>query len=161
MKKVLMMAIATMMMAVGMTSCSASGDDFSDNLAASSASSSSEFSLLSYSKLVGTPISGDNTQSAVMTEKLVCKVLAGGELKLTHKNVIFDENTDIKFSTELVGNKLIVSETGNYGKSGKYGYYTLVATVGKIKDGDYVIVVKRNNHVREEFKMTYDSSKAK
>ncbi len=55
MKKVLMMAIATMMMAVGMTSCSASGDDFSDNLAASSASSS-EFSLLSYSKLVGTPI---------------------------------------------------------------------------------------------------------
>lgn len=161
MKKVLMMAIATMMMAVGMTSCSASGDDFSDNLAASSASSSSEFSLLSYSKLVGTPISGDNTQIAEMTEKLVCKVLAGGELKLTHKNVIFDENTDIKFSTELVGNKLIVSETGNYGKSGKYGYYTLVATVGKIKDGDYVIVVKRNNHVREEFKMTYDSSKAK
>ena len=121
MKKVLMMAIATMMMAVGMTSCSASGDDFSDNLAASSASSSSEFSLLSYSKLVGTPISGDDTQSAEMTEKLVCKVLAGGELKLTHKNVIFDENTDIKFSTELVGNKLIVSETGNYGKSGKYG----------------------------------------
>ena len=48
MKKGLMMAIATMMMAVGMTSCSASGDDFSDNLAASSASSS-EFSLLSYS----------------------------------------------------------------------------------------------------------------
>lgn len=133
MKKVLMMAIATMMMAVGMTSCSASGDDFSDNLAASSASSSSEFSLLSYSKLVGTPISGDDTQSAEMTEKLVCKVLAGGELKLTHKNVIFDENTDIKFSTELVGNKLIVSETGNYGKSGKYGYYTLVATVGKKK----------------------------
>lgn len=131
MKKGLMMAIATMMMAVGMTSCSASGDDFSDNLAASSASSSSEFSLLSYSKLVGTPISGDDTQSAEMTEKLVCKVLAGGELKLTHKNVIFDENTDIKFSTELVGNKLIVSETGNYGKSGKYGYYTLVATVGK------------------------------
>ena len=122
MKKVLMMAIATMMMAVGMTSCSASGDDFSDNLAASSASSSSEFSLLSYSKLVGTPISGDDTQSAEMTEKLVCKVLAGGELKLTHKNVIFDENTDIKFSTELVGNKLIVSETGNYGKSGKNGY---------------------------------------
>ena len=120
MKKVLMMAMATMMMAVGMTSCSASGDDFSDNLAASSASSS-EFSLLSYSKLVGTPISGDDTQSAEMTEKLVCKVLAGGELKLTHKNVIFDENTDIKFSTELVGNKLIVSETGNYGKSGKYG----------------------------------------
>lgn len=133
MKKGLMMAIATMMMAVGMTSCSASGDDFSDNLAASSASSSSEFSLLSYSKLVGTPISGDDTQSAEMTEKLVCKVLAGGELKLTHKNVIFDENTDIKFSTELVGNKLIVSETGNYGKSGKYGYYTLVATVGKIR----------------------------
>ena len=149
-----MMAIATMMMAVGMTSCSASGDDFSDNLAASSASSS-EFSLLSYSKSVGTPISGDDSQSAEMTEKLVCKVLAGGELKLTHKNVIFDENTDIKFSTELVGNKLIVSETGNY------GYYTLVATVGKIKDGDYVVVVKRNNHVREEFKMTYDSSKAK
>ena len=59
------------------------------------------------------------------------------------------------------GNKIIITETGDYGKSGKYGYYTLVAKVGIVKDGDYVIVVKRNEHTREEFNMHYDSTKAK
>lgn len=56
--------------------------------------------------------------------------------------------------------KLIITETGDYGKSGQYGYYTLVAKVGIVKDGDYVIVVKRNDHVREEFSLKYDSSRA-
>lgn len=79
---------------------------------------------------------------------------------LTHKNVIFDEGTNVKFATKLVGNKLIITETGDYGKSGQYGYYTLVAKVGIVKDGDYVIVVKRNDHVREEFSLKYDSSRA-
>lgn len=108
----------------------------------------------------GSAVGQESNQNEDNNEKLVCKVLSGGKLMLTHKNVIFDQGTDIKFSTELVGNKLIITETGNYGKSGQYGYYTLVAKVGTVKDGDYVIVVKRNDHVREEFKMSYDSSKA-
>ena len=155
-----MMVIAMTMMTIGFVSCSASDDEMGETVSRVTTDESG-FSLLSYSMTAGSAVSEESNSKAENDEKLVCKVLAGGELKLTHKNVIFDENTDIKFSTELVGNKLIVSETGNYGKSGKYGYYTLVATVGKIKDGDYVVVVKRNNHVREEFKMTYDSSKAK
>lgn len=158
MKKFLMMAIATMMMAVGFSSCSASDDEMSGT---STSSSVSDFSLISFTKSTSTPVGDDSNASADLNEKLVCKVLAGGQLMITHKNVIFDENADIRFSTELVGNKLIITEIGDYGKSGKYGYYTLVATVGKVKDGDYVIVVKRNDHVREEFKYTYDSSKAK
>ena len=155
-----MMVIAMTMMTIGFVSCSASDDEMGETVSRVTTDESG-FSLLSYSMTAGSAVSEESNSKAENDEKLVCKVLAGGELKLTHKNVIFDENTDIKFSTELVGNKLIVSETGNYGKSGKYGYYTLVATVGKIKDGDYVVVVKRNNHAREEFKMTYDSSKAK
>lgn len=155
MKKFLVMALATMMMTVVFTSCSASDDEMSG--VTSSYSSVSDFSLISFSKSTATPV----TESSDMNEKLVCKVLPGGKLMITHKNVIFDEDADIKFTTDLVGNKLIITEKGNYGKSGKYGYYTLVATVGIVKDGDYVIVVKRNDHVREEFKMTYDSSKAK
>lgn len=154
-----MMAIATMMLAVGFTSCSASDDEMSDMI--SSSTTQSDYSLISYTMSAGSAVGQESNQSADNQEKLVCKVLSGGKLMLTHKNVIFDQGTDIKFSTELVGNKLIITETGNYGKSGKYGYYTLVAKVGTVKDGDYVIVVKRNDHVREEFKMTYDSSKAK
>ena len=88
-------------------------------------------------------------------------MVTGGQLQMTHKNVIFDEGTNIKFDSQLVGNKIIITETGDYGKSGKYGYFTLVAKVGIVKDGDYVIVVKRNDHTREEFNMHYDSSKAK
>ena len=61
---------------------------------------------------------------------------------------------------ERCGKKLIITETGDYGKSGQYGYYTLVAKVGTVKDGDYVIVVMRNDHAREEFKLKYDSSRA-
>lgn len=158
MKKFIMLAIATMMMAVGFTSCSASDDEI---LSVSSQVSASEFALINYTKSESTPVAQDGTKNADMNEKLVCKVLPGGKLMLTHKNVIFDDGTDIKITTALVGNKLIVTETGDYGKSGNYGYYTLTATVGTMKDGNYVIVVKRNDHVREEFNMTYDSSKAK
>lgn len=39
-------------------------------------------------------------------------------------------------------------------------FYPLVAKVGTVKDGDYVIVVMRNDHAREEFKLKYDSSRA-
>ena len=160
MKNFIMLAIATLMMAVGFTSCSSSDDDFVSN-SSSMTTTTSQFSLINYTKSESTPVATDGAKSAEQNEKLVCKVLAGGKLMLTHKNVIFDEGADIKMTTTLEGNKLIVTETGDYGKSGSYGYYTLVATVGTMKDGDYVIVVKRNDHVREEFHMTYDSSKAK
>lgn len=39
-------------------------------------------------------------------------------------------------------------------------FYPLVAKVGTVKDGDYVVVVMRNDHAREEFKLKYDSSRA-
>ena len=117
--------------------------------------------LLSYSQTTGAEVNETSNINGENNEKLVCKVLSGGQLQLTHKNVIFDEGTNIKFDSQLVGNKIIITETGDYGKSGKYGYFTLVAKVGIVKDGDYVIVVKRNDHTREEFNMHYDSSKAK
>jgi len=161
MKKVLMMVIATMM-TVGLVSCSASDDDFGGDTTSSRANivSGTGFSLLSYSMTAGSAVSEESNGNAENSEKLVCKILPGGQLMLTHKNVIFDEGTNIKFATELVGNKIIITETGDYGKSGKYGYFTLVAKVGTVEDGDYVIVVKRNDHAREEFNIRYDSSKA-
>ncbi len=163
MKKLFMMVIASMM-ALGMVSCSASDDDFfggGQSTRADGAATSAGFSLLSYQMTAGSAVNEGSNLNGENNEKLVCKVLPGGQLMLTHKNVIFDEGTDIKFATQLVGNKLIITETGDYGKSGNYGYYTLVAKVGTVKDGDYVIVVKRNDHIREEFNMHYDSSKAK
>lgn len=80
---------------------------------------------------------------------------------LTHKNVVFDDAVSIKMETTLVGNKLIVTENADYGVSGNYGYYTLNTTVGMLKDGNYTIVVMRNQNVRAEFQMAYDSSKVK
>lgn len=71
-----------------------------------------------------------------------------------------ESNSKAENDEKLVGKKLIITETGDYGKSGQYGYYTLVAKVGTVKDGDYVIVVMRNDHAREEFKLKYDSSRA-
>ena len=71
-----------------------------------------------------------------------------------------ESNSKAENDEQLVGKKLIITETGDYGKSGQYGYYTLVAKVGTVKDGDYVVVVMRNNHAREEFKLKYDSSRA-
>ena len=38
--------------------------------------------------------------------------------------------------------------------------YHFTPKVGIVKDGDYGIVVKRNDHVREEFSLKYDSSRA-
>ena len=42
-----------------------------------------------------------------------------------------------------------------------YDEDTKYADMNAVRNGAHVVVVKRNNHVREEFKMTYDSSKAK
>lgn len=158
MKKVFMMAFAAVLMAVAFASCSASSDD---EMSEGFCSTESNFSLISYTMSAGSTVGAQDANNNDTDEKLVCKVLPGGKLMLTHKNVIFDEGINIKFATELAGNKIIITETGDYGKSGKYGYYTLVAKVGTVKDGEYTIVVKRNDHVREEFKMKYDSSKAR
>jgi hypothetical protein len=154
MKKIMMMLIATVM-AIGMASCSASVDEMDEVL--TRASVENEFSVLNYTMTRGASVSNETSSNE---EKLVCKVLPGGQLMLTHKNVIFDEGTNVKFTSRLEGNRMIVTETGDYGKSGNYGYYTLVAKVGTLQDGNYVVVVERNDHVREEFSLTYDSSKA-
>jgi hypothetical protein len=162
MKKFFGMVI-TCMMALGLVSCSAADDDLTGDTTTcvNTVTTKSNFSLLSYSQTIGAEVNETSNINGENNEKLVCKVLSGGQLQMTHKNVIFDEGTNIKFDSQLVGNKIIITETGDYGKSGKYGYFTLVAKVGIVKDGDYVIVVKRNDHTREEFNMHYDSSKAK
>ncbi len=151
------------MMTLGLVSCSAADDDLIGDTTTrvNTVTTGSNFSLLSYSQTTGAEVNETSNINGENNEKLVCKVLFGGQLQLTHKNVIFDEGAKINFDSQLVGNKIIITETGDYGKSGKYGYYTLVAKVGIVKDGDYVIVVKRNDHTREEFNMHYDSSKAK
>ncbi len=126
-------------------------------------SAEASFRQYSYTQLETSPVTKGNA-NAVTTgteEKLNCKILKDGKLLLTHKNVVFDDATDIKVSTTLQGGQITVVEKGDYGLSGKYGYYTLTSTVGTLKDGDYTIVVMRNENVRAMFQMTYDSSKAK
>lgn len=158
MKKLIMMIVATAMMTMGMVSCSASADTDTMDEIATRAAVDADFSLINCTVTRGATVGESNTENS--EEKLVCKVLPGGQMMITHKNTIFDEGTNVKFTAELDGNKLIITETGDYGKSGTYGYYTLAAKVGKLQDGKYVMVVKRNDHVREEFALTYDSSKA-
>ena len=149
MKKILMTVIAMTMMTIGFVSCSASDDELGEAVSQATISKDkSDFSLLSYTMTAGSAVSEASNSNAENNEKLVCKILPAGQLMLTHKNVIFDEGTNIKFATQMVGNKIIITETGDYGKSGKFGYFTLVAKVGIVKDGDYVIVVKRNDHTR-------------
>lgn len=150
MKKVFKIVI-TCMIALLLVNCCVA-DDYTGN---------SNFSLLSYSQTTVAQVNDISNINNENNEKLVCKILTGGQLQLTHKNVIFDDDTNIKFDSQLIGNKIIITEAGDYGKSGKYTYYILVAKVGVIKDGDYIIVVKRNDHIRQEFNLHYDSSKAK
>ena len=158
MKKVYCILFASMM-AVAFTGCSASDDEVT-GVTARSETATPSFSLLNYSQSESSPVPTDTTTTA-QDEKLVCKVLKNGQLQLTHKNVIFDDATNIKLETSLQGKQLTIVESGSYGHSGNYGYYTLTATVGTLLDGDYTIVVKRNDNVRAMFQMTYDSSKAK
>lgn len=154
MKRVFEIIIACMML-LCLVRCSAASDYQVVN------TTKSNFSLLSYSQISSSQITETSNINGENDEKLVCKILPGGQLQLTHKNVIFDEGTNIKFDSQLVGNKIIINEIGDYGKSGKYAYYILVAKVGVLKDGNYIIVVKRNDHIRQEFNMHYDSSNAK
>ena len=160
MKKFYWMPICGLVLALGLGSCSADDEELT-NQTGQQTTLIPSFSLLSYSQSESVPVLKDGSNSEGRDEKLVCKILQGGKLMLSHKNVVFDEATRIQMETTLVGNRLYVTESGAYGQSGDYGYYTLVATVGTLQDGDYTIIVKRNNNVRAEFRMTYDSSKAK
>ena len=149
------------LLACTLAGCSASDDDLLGQNA-QSASGTVSFALLDYSQSASTPVPKDGSNSSdEMDEKLVCKVLKNGQLLLTHKNVVFDDATTIQLTTTLQGNQMTVTESGAYGASGNYGYYTLTAIVGQLADGDYTIVVKRNDNVRAVFSMNYDSSKAK
>lgn len=156
MKKHMIMTLVSIVLAFVCVSCSSSSDD--EML---EASETAGFSLLSFQKSEGISVSMVNAaNSSTNEEKLSCKILPGGKLWISHKNVVFDNGTDIKMAATLEGNKLIINETGSYGDAAGYGYYTLIATVGKMTDGDYAIVVKRNGFVRAEFRLTYDSSQA-
>lgn len=156
------MPVVGLAMALCLVSCSASDDELGgSSLGEQTMTTTPSFSMLSYSQSESTPILQDGSNSEGKDEKLVCKILPGGKLMLTHKNVVFDDAVPVKMEVNLQGNCLYVTEMGEYGQSGNYGYYTLVATVGTLKDGDYSIIVRRNSNVRAEFKMTYDSSKAK
>lgn len=160
MRKINWMPVFGLAMALGLGSCNASDDELGGS-ALGEQTMTPSFSLLTYSQSESTPISKDGGNREEMDEKLTCKILPNGKLMMTHKNVVFDDATTIRLEIALKGNRLYVTESGEYGKSGNYGYYTLVATVGTLKDGDYTIIVRRNNNVRAEFKMTYDSSIAK
>lgn len=119
-------------------------------------SNKTEFSLIDYSV-----IEGKSVNDTICEEKLLCKVTKDSNLIITHKNVVFDSLANINVSAELDDNDIIMTEKGNYGKSKKYCYYTIYATVGQLEDDDYVIIIKRNDYSRGTFRITYDSSKAK
>lgn len=157
MKKLVLWSLISMLMTLSFTACSSASDD--TEFVQTTAKSAS-FSLLSFTQSQSQQITSDESTRSGMDEKLSCKVLADGKLQLTHKNVVFDMNSAIQMSARLEGNKIVVSETGAYGESNAYGYYTLVATVGSLNNGDYTIVMMRNGNVRAEFRFTYDSSKA-
>lgn len=159
MKKFLNVVIVALL-ALGFASCSSSDDDVL-SISTEKSSVVSSFSLLDYQQSETMAVAQDGSNAEGMDEKLVCKILKGGQLQLTHKNVVFDDGTNITLKASLQGKQLIVMENGAYGDSGNYGYYTLTATVGSLADGDYTIVVKRNDNIRATFQMTYDSSKAK
>lgn len=100
MKKFFGMVI-TCMMALGLVSCSAADDDLTGDTTTcgNTVASKSNFSLLSYSQTTGAEVNETSNINGENNEKLVCKVLSGGQLQLTHKNVIFDEGTNIKFDS--------------------------------------------------------------
>lgn len=162
------LGILTMVFAaLAFVGCSAADDDLTGQSSVQDAQASS-FALISYTQTSGTPVvrndanaNNANNANSDTDEKLVCKVLKDGKLQLTHRNVVFDEATNIALQASLKDRQLTLTESGAYGESGNYGYYTLTATVGKLTDGIYTIVVKRNDNTRAVFSMTYDSTKAK
>lgn len=159
MKRNIIMTIASIVLAFVTVSCTSSSEDLSAGSVATSETTAQGFSVLSYQKSEGVDVASCNTRTS-NDEKLQCKILPNGKLWISHKNVVFDNNADIQIDAQLEGNKLIINETGSYGSESGYGYYTLTATVGKMTDGDYTIVIKRNGYARANFRITYDSTQA-
>jgi len=124
MKKFYWMPICGLAMALCLGSCSADDEEMASQLGQQTMVTPS-FSLLSYSQSESTPVLKDGSNSEGMDEKMVCKILKGGKLMLTHKNVVFDEATSVRLEATLVGNHLYVTESGAYGQSGDYGYYVM------------------------------------
>ena len=88
---------------------SASDDELGEAVSQATISKDkSDFSLLSYTMTAGSAVSEASNSNAENNEKLVCKILPAGQLMLTHKNVISDEGTNVKFATQLVGNNILV-----------------------------------------------------
>lgn len=94
-------------------------------------------------------------------EKLICKILTNGRLKVTHKNVYFDSFSVIDGSVTIENKTIILTENGKYGISGNYSRYELIAIIGGLSDGTYTLIVKRNGTARGVFTIIYESYKAK
>lgn len=95
-----------------------------------------------------------------MEEKLKCKVLRDGKLRIIHSNVVFDKGNDVKLNVKIINDSIIVNEIAPYGISSNYSFYTLTFVIGGISDGEYDLFIKRNGNSRAMFKINYDSSKA-
>ena len=92
-----------------------------------------------------------------INEKLLCKVDSSKMLIVTHKNVIFDASSNVKVAAAVTNGNIVINEEGCYGKSGIYQFYTIKCNIGVVEDGDYVIIVKRNNNIRGMFPIKIDN----
>ena len=98
------MPVVGLAMALSLGSCSASDDELGgSSLGEQTMTTTPSFSMLSYSQSESTPILQDGSNSEGMEEKLVCKILPGGKLMLTHKNVVFDDAVPVKMEVNLQG----------------------------------------------------------
>ena len=101
----------------------------------------------------------ESTRS-IMEEKLNCKILKNGKLRITHTNVVFDKGNDVELRVNIVSDSIIINEIAPYGISNNYSFYTLTFVVYGIQNGEYQLFIKRNGNPRAIFKINYDSSKA-
>lgn len=96
-----------------------------------------------------------------MEEKLNCKILKDGKLRVTHSNVIFDGGVNVSLDVDINNDTILMNEIAPYGLSGNYSFYTLTSVIGRLKDGEYKLFVRRNGNPRAMFTIDYESSKAK
>lgn len=110
------------------------------------------YSLVGYSIEEGDVIT-DTTKT--IDERLICGIDSNECFVIMHKNVVFDSFANIKVSVVFQGNNIIVTEYGNYGESGIYKLYIVKINVGALNNGDYTLIVKRNNNIRGVFPIKY------
>lgn len=107
------MPVVGLAMALSLVSCSASDDELGgSSLGEQTMTTTPSFSMLGYSQSESTPILQDGSNSEGMDEKLVCKILPGGKLMLTHKNVVFDDAVPVKMDVNLQGQLLVCDGNG-------------------------------------------------